>query len=90
MSCRRRDCRKYFSVKADTVMAGSPVTLHKWVYAIYITSIKGVSNMKSGILEALKRPLGLCNNESEKHSQIEVMKFYCLEQLKMMRLTLAD
>ena len=48
MPYRCRDCRKYFSVKTGTVMAGSPLPLRKWVYAIYLdsTSLKGVSSMK--------------------------------------------
>ena len=45
---RCRECGKYFSVKTGTVMAGSPIPLKKWVYAIYLdtTSLKGVSSMK--------------------------------------------
>lgn len=48
MPYRCRDCRKYFSVKTGTLMAGSPLPLLKWVYAIYLdtTSLKGVSSMK--------------------------------------------
>ena len=48
MPYRCRDCKKYFSVKTGTVMAGSPVPLLKWLYAIYldVTSLKGVSSMK--------------------------------------------
>ena len=48
MPYRCRDCRKYFSVKTGTVMAGSPLPLRKWAYAIYLdaTSLKGVSSMK--------------------------------------------
>ena len=55
MPYRCRDCRKYFSVKTGTVMAGSPLSLLKWVYAIYldVTSLKGVSSMK------LHRDLGI-------------------------------
>ena len=43
-----RDCRKYFSVRTDTVMAESRIPLRKWVIAIYLwaTSLKGVSSMK--------------------------------------------
>jgi len=42
------DCRKYFSVRTDTVMAESRIPLRKWVIAIYLwaTSLKGVSSMK--------------------------------------------
>lgn len=41
-------CRKYFSVRTNTVMAASKLPLRKWAYAIYldITSLKGVSSMK--------------------------------------------
>ena len=55
MPYRCRECRKYFSVKTGTVMAGSPLPLLKWVYAIYldVTSLKGVSSMK------LHRDLGI-------------------------------
>ena len=55
MPYRCRDCRKYFSVKTGTVMAGSPLPLLKWLYAIYLdsTSLKGVSSMK------LHRDLGI-------------------------------
>ena len=52
---RCRDCKKYISVKTGTVMAGSPLPLLKWLYAIYLdaTSLKGVSSMK------LHRDLGI-------------------------------
>ena len=55
MPYRCRDCRKYFSVKTGTVMAGSPLPLLKWLYAIYldVTSLKGVSSMK------LRRDIGV-------------------------------
>ncbi|WP_419164025.1 transposase, partial [Candidatus Palauibacter sp.] len=55
MPLRCRDCRKYFGVKTGTVMAGSPLPLRKWAYAIYldVTSLKGVSSMK------LHRDLGI-------------------------------
>ncbi len=48
MPYRCRDCRKYFSVKTGTVMAGSPIPLLKWLYAIYLdtTSLKGVASTK--------------------------------------------
>ena len=48
MPYRCRDCRKYFGVKTGTVMAGSPLPLRKWAYAIYldVTSLKGVASMK--------------------------------------------
>lgn len=48
-------CRKYFSVRTNTVMASSKVPLRKWAYAIYLdlTSLKGVSSMK------LQRDIGV-------------------------------
>lgn len=48
MPNRCRDCRKYFSLKTGTIIAGSPLSLLKWVHAIYLdaTSLKGVSSMK--------------------------------------------
>lgn len=48
MPYRCRDCRKYFSVKTGTVMAGSPVPLRKWACAIYLDGsvLKGVAGMK--------------------------------------------
>ena len=56
MPYRCRGCRKYFSVKSGTLMAGSPLPVRKWVYAIYldVTSLKGVSSMK------LHRDIGVC------------------------------
>lgn len=48
MPYRCRDCGKYFSVKTGTVMAGSPLPLRKWAYAIYLdmTSPKGVPSTR--------------------------------------------
>ncbi len=48
MPYRCRDCKKYFSVKTGTVMAGSPIPLRKWLFAIYLdtTSLKGVASTK--------------------------------------------
>ncbi len=41
-------CRKFFSVKTDTIMHKTKITMREWVYAIYFisTSLKGVSSMK--------------------------------------------
>ena len=41
-------CKRHFSVRIGTVMEGSPLSLRKWVWAIYLhlTSLKGVSSMK--------------------------------------------
>lgn len=48
MPWRCRDCRKHFSVRTGTVMAGSKLPLRKWAFAVYLcaTSLKGVSSMK--------------------------------------------
>ena len=45
---RCSDCSKYFSAKTGTPLAGSPVPIRKWVFAIYLeaTSLKGVSSLK--------------------------------------------
>ena len=45
---RCTDCRRYFSVKTNTVMHKSHLPLRKWVFAIYLemTSLKGVSSLK--------------------------------------------
>ena len=50
-----RDCKKYFSVKTDTVIQASNLPLKTWVWAIYveITGLKGISSMK------LHRDLGI-------------------------------
>ena len=50
-----RSCRKYFSLKTDTVMQGSNLSLSKWAIAFYLygTNLKGVSSMK------LHRDLGI-------------------------------
>ena len=55
MPYRCRDCKRYFGVKTGTLMAGSPLPVRTWVYAIYLdcTSLKGVSSMK------LHRDLGV-------------------------------
>lgn len=45
---RCRDCRKDFSVKTDTLMHNSKLTLQQWAFAMYqmSTSLKGASSMK--------------------------------------------
>ena len=50
-----RDCRKYFSVKTDSLMHNSPMGCQTWAIAIYLlnTNIKGISSMK------LHRELGI-------------------------------
>ena len=48
MPYRCRDCRKYFSVRTNSVMERSKITLRKWAFAIYLstTNLKGVSSLK--------------------------------------------
>ena len=48
MPLRCQDCRKFFSVKAGTVMESSKIGYQKWAMAYYIltTGIKGTSSMK--------------------------------------------
>ena len=55
MPMRCRDCRKRFSVRTGTAMAGSNLGYQTWAVAIYLltTSLKGVSSMK------LHRDLGI-------------------------------
>ena len=74
MPYRCRDCRKYFSVKTGTVMAGSPLPLLKWVYAIYLdlTSLKGVSSMK------LHRDLGI-TQKSAWYMQQRIREAFAVE-----------
>ena len=52
---RCRDCRSYFSVKTNTALAGSNLTLRQWAFGIYlvVTNLKSVSSMK------LHRDLGV-------------------------------
>ena len=42
------DCRSYFSIKTNTLIANSKVPMQKWCIAIYVclTSPTGVSSMK--------------------------------------------
>ncbi len=44
------DCRRFFSVRTNSIMHKSKVTSREWVFAIYFLSIslKGVSSMKLG------------------------------------------
>ena len=48
MPFRCRDCRKFFSVKTNSLMHSSKLGYRKWAFAVYIvtTSIKGTSSMK--------------------------------------------
>ncbi len=42
------DCRSYFSVRTDTILERSHVSLRKWAFAMYLelTSLKSISSMK--------------------------------------------
>ncbi len=55
MPYRCRSCRRYFSVRTGTVMAGSPLPLLKWAYAIHLDAAypDGATSM------ALHRDLGI-------------------------------
>ena len=55
MPYRCRSCRRYFSVRTGTVMAGSPLPLLTWAYAIHLDAAfpDGASSM------ALHRDLGI-------------------------------
>lgn len=48
MPYRCRSCKRYFSCRTNTALESSPLSLKKWVWAIYleVTSLKGVSSMK--------------------------------------------
>lgn len=53
--CRAKACRKFFSVKTGTAMAGSNLGYQTWAMAVYLlaTGLKGQSSMK------LHRDLGI-------------------------------
>lgn len=78
MPYRCRDCRKYFSIKTGTVMAGSPLPLLKWVYAIYLdtTSLKGVSSMR------LHRDIGI-TQKTAWHMQQRIREAFAHEGTTM-------
>ena len=48
MPFRCKDCRKFFSVKTNSLMHSSNISYRKWAFAFYIvtTNIKGTSSMK--------------------------------------------
>ena len=54
-----RGCRRYFSVKTNTVLQSSNLSLSKWAlaYFLFSTNLKGVSSMK------LHRDLGSLKNQ---------------------------
>ncbi len=60
MPYRCRPCRKFFSVRTDTVMADSKLGYQTWAVAIYLlnTGLKGVSSMK------LHRDLGIAQSSA--------------------------
>ena len=60
MPYRCSDCRRYFSVKTDTVMQSSKIPLQKWVFALYFmcTNLKGVSSMH------MHRELGMAQSNT--------------------------
>ena len=45
---RCRDCRRYFSVKTDSLMHSSPLTCQKWVIAMFLFQMnpKGISSVR--------------------------------------------
>lgn len=57
---RCTDCRKYFSVKTNTVMQDSNIPLREWAMSLYImcTNLKGVASMK------LHRDLGITQSNA--------------------------
>ncbi len=65
------DCRKYFSVKTNTVMHNSPLPLSKWILGMYLmtTNLKGVSSMK------LHRDLGI-TQKAAWHMSHRIRKAY--------------
>ena len=74
MPYRCRDCKRYFSVKTGTLMAGSPLPVRKWVYAIYldVTNLKGVASMK------LHRDIGVCQKTAW-FMQQRIREAFCSE-----------
>ena len=57
---RCRDCRKYFSVKTNTVMQDSNLPLRRWAIGLYLmtTNLKGISSMK------MHRELGITQSNA--------------------------
>ena len=60
MPWRCDDCKRYFSVRTNSVMEDSRIPLKKWAWAVYIfaTSLKSVSSMK------LHRDLGIAQHSA--------------------------
>ncbi len=57
---RCKDCRKRFTVKTNTIMQASKISVQNWLYAIYLmsTSKKGISSLQ------LSRELGITQKSS--------------------------
>ena len=75
MPYRCQDCRKFFSVKTNTVMHSSKIGYQKWAIAIYVhtTGIKGTSSMK------FHRDLGI-TQKSAWHMGHRIRKCWELKQ----------
>lgn len=74
MPYRCRACRRYFSVRTGTVMAGSPLSLLKWACAIHLDAAcpNGASSM------ALHRDLGI-TQKSAWHLQRRIRRAFDTE-----------
>lgn len=48
MPYRCQDCREHFSIRTGTILSESKISLHKWLFAIYLmtTSRKGISSVQ--------------------------------------------
>ena len=46
--CREKDCRKYFSIRTNTIMHSSKLAYRDWALATYLynTNLKGISSMR--------------------------------------------
>ena len=73
------DCRKHFTVRANSVMHRSHIPLQKWAIAIYMwsTSLKGVSSMK------LHRELGI-TQKSARHLAQKLRKAWPAENERLL------
>lgn len=71
MPYRCRACRRYFSVRTGTMMAGSPLPLLKWAYAIHLDAAypNGASSMD------LHRSLGV-TQKSAWHMRRRIRKAF--------------